>query len=126
MSIVLIIVWILQIIVAITLLQTLYFKFSGSKESKYIFSKLGLEPWGRYLIGTLELAAAIMLVIPNTAAMGAALSIIIILPAIAAHIAKLGIPIMKDRGLLFGLAFMTGLMSLAILIIRFKELPGIH
>ena len=38
------------IVAAAILLQTLYFKFSGAPESVYIFSQLGIEPYGR--IGT--------------------------------------------------------------------------
>ena len=34
--------WLLRGIAAIILLQTLFFKFTGSKESVYIFSTLGL------------------------------------------------------------------------------------
>ena len=36
--------WILRLIVAVILLQTLFFKFSAAKESIYIFSTLGAEP----------------------------------------------------------------------------------
>ena len=56
--------WVLRIIAAVILLQTLFFKFSGAEESVYIFSKLGVEPWGRILSGVIELIAAILLLIP--------------------------------------------------------------
>ena len=36
--------WLCRIIAALILLQTLFFKFSGSEESVYIFSRLGVEP----------------------------------------------------------------------------------
>ena len=39
--------WILQIVVAAILAQTLYFKFTAAEESVYIFTTLGIEPWGR-------------------------------------------------------------------------------
>ena len=39
--------WALQLVVAGILLQTLFFKFTGAAESVYIFSTLGVEPWGR-------------------------------------------------------------------------------
>jgi putative oxidoreductase len=38
----------LRLVAAVILLQTLYFKFTGAPESKYIFSTLGIEPWGRW------------------------------------------------------------------------------
>ena len=58
--------WILQLIAAVILFQTLFFKFSGAKESIYIFSTVGMEPWGRIGSGIVELIASIMLVIPAT------------------------------------------------------------
>src|SRR5439155_23928057 len=39
--------WVLRGIAAVILLQTLFFKFSGAKESVYIFTAVGMEPWGR-------------------------------------------------------------------------------
>ena len=58
--------WILRLIVAVILLQTLFFKFSAAKESIYIFSTLGAEPWGRIASGIFELIASILLFIPST------------------------------------------------------------
>ncbi len=67
--------WILQIIVAVILFQTLFFKFTGAEESKYIFSTLGLEPWGRIGSGAVELIAVILLLIPSTVTVGAVLAL---------------------------------------------------
>ena len=39
--------WLLQVLAAVILLQTLFFKFTGAEESVYIFSTLGMEPVGR-------------------------------------------------------------------------------
>ena len=50
--------WALRLIVAAILLQTLFFKFSAAKESVYIFSTLGMEPWGRIGSGIFELIAS--------------------------------------------------------------------
>ena len=52
--------WILQVIAAVILLQTLFFKFTGAQESVYIFTTLGIEPWGRIGSGVVELLAAIL------------------------------------------------------------------
>jgi hypothetical protein len=42
--------WLLQLTVAIIVLQTLFFKFTGAEESVYIFSAIGrLVPWRRAL-----------------------------------------------------------------------------
>jgi len=54
--------WALRLIAAVILLQTLFFKFSGARESVYIFSTLGLEPWGRIGSGVVELIAGIVIV----------------------------------------------------------------
>lgn len=47
--------WIIRLFPVIIMLQTLYFKFSAAPESVYIFSKIGMEPYGRIGIGILEL-----------------------------------------------------------------------
>jgi hypothetical protein len=46
--------WSLRLVVAGVLLQTLFFKFTGARESIYIFTKLGLEPWGHIGSGSLS------------------------------------------------------------------------
>ena len=40
------------------LAQTLFFKFTAAPESVYIFSTLGVEPWGRIDSGIIELVAS--------------------------------------------------------------------
>ena len=115
--------WLLQIIVAIILLQTLFFKFTGAEESVYIFSTLGLEPWGRYASGVAELIAAILLLVPEYAVFGALLSLGVISGAIVSHLTRLGIEVKGDGGLLFGLAVTVFVCSLFILIIRRDDLP---
>src|SRR5437867_11098632 len=96
--------WVLQIIVALILFQTLFFKFTGAEESKYIFSKLGLEPWGRVGSGVVELIAVILLLYPRTVTLGAILSAGVISGAIFSHLTKLGVVVQNDGGLLFILA----------------------
>ncbi|MCK5956866.1 hypothetical protein KMY69_27950, partial [Klebsiella pneumoniae] len=63
--------WVLRLIAAVIMLQTLYFKFSGAEESKFIFSKLGIEPWGRIGTGVAELIASILILMPRTTVYGA-------------------------------------------------------
>ena len=58
--------WALRGTAAAILLQTLFFKFTGARESVYIFSTLGLEPWGRIGSGVAELIASVLLLIPST------------------------------------------------------------
>ena len=114
--------WTLQALVAGILLQTLFFKFTGAAESVYIFSTLGLEPWGRYASGIAELVAAGLLLVPGTAAAGAVLSIAVISGAIVSHLTVLGIEVMGDGGLLFGLAVVVLIASLGVVWLRRREL----
>ena len=99
-----IISWVLRIIAAVILAQTLFFKFSGAEESKYIFSTLGLEPVGRIGSGIAELFAVILLLMPRTAALGALLGLGVISGALLSHLTILGIEVQGDGGLLFYLA----------------------
>ena len=117
--------WIVRIIVAVVLLQTLFFKFTGATESVYIFTTLGVEPWGRIGSGVVELVAAILLLIPRTAVYGAILALGTISGAIFAHLTKLGIAVsaVDDHGELFALGMVVFIGSLAVLYIRRSEIP---
>jgi putative oxidoreductase len=115
--------WVLQLIVAGILLQTLFFKFTGAEESVYIFTALGAEPWGRIGSGVVELVASILLLVPATIPLGAILSIGVISGAIFSHLAILGIAVKGDGGLLFWLAVTVFVLSLAILAIRRSQIP---
>lgn len=96
--------WALRLATAAILLQTLYFKFSAAPESVYIFTQVGMEPWGRLGSGVAELACALLLLWPGTVAVGAALGLGVISGALGAHLTVLGIEVQGDHGLLFGLA----------------------
>lgn len=117
--------WIAQIAVAAILAQTLFFKFTAAPESVYIFSTLGLEPWGRIGSGAAELAATVLLLIPATAALGALVALGVIVGALAAHLGPLGIEVQGDGGLLFALACAVFLGSALVLWLRRGELPVI-
>lgn len=117
--------WILQILVALILFQTLFFKFTGAEESKYIFSTLGAEPWGRIGSGIIELVAVILLLVPSTVTIGAVLALGTITGAILSHLTRLGIVVKDDGGLLFILALTVFILSTVILFIRRSEIPVI-
>ena len=110
-------IWILRLLAAVILLQTLYFKFSAAPESIYIFSKLGMEPWGRIGTGVLELIAGILLLIPATTVFGALLAIGLMAGAIFFHITKLGISVQNDGGQLFIYALLVFVSSVVLAII---------
>jgi uncharacterized membrane protein YphA (DoxX/SURF4 family) len=113
--------WVLRLAVAAILVQTLYFKFSGAPESVYIFETVGMEPWGRYGSGVGELIAAILILVPSTVWLGAAMALGTISGAIFFHLTKLGIEIMGDGGLLFGLAVVVFVFSALLLLIHREQ-----
>jgi putative oxidoreductase len=117
--------WICRIIVAIILFQTLFFKFTGAEESKYIFTTLmgENEAIGRIGSGIVELIAVILLLIPNTAWLGAILALGTITGAIFSHLTKLGIVVKDDGGTLFILACIVFVLSALTLWIHRKEVP---
>lgn len=117
--------WVLRIIVAVILLQTLFFKFTGAEESVYIFSQLGAEPWGRIGSGVVELIASILLLMPRTVAIGALLSLGTISGAIMSHLTRLGIKLtaVGDHGELFMLAVIVFIGSAAILLMHRRAIP---
>ena len=77
---------VLQIVAAGILLQTLFFKFTGADESIYIFTTLGIEPWGRFGSGVTELVASVLLLYPPTAAVGAAIAMGTMAVAMLSHL----------------------------------------
>ena len=117
--------WILRLAASVILLQTLFFKFTGARESVYIFSTLGAEPWGRIGSGVIELIAAALLLYPRTTAIGAVLAMAVMIGAIGAHVTRLGItlPEVGDRGELFALAVIVFLCSAVVLFLHRNELP---
>lgn len=111
----------LRIIVAIILIQTLRFKFTAHPDSVYIFSKVGIEPYGRIGTGIVELIAGILLLIPKTVWIGATMTLGIIGGAILMHLTKIGIEVNGDGGVLFITAIITFILSAIILWTRRKE-----
>ena len=109
--------WALRLAAAAILLQTLFFKFSGAKESVYIFSTIGMEPWGRYGTGIVELFASVLLLLPATVPYGALLALGTMSGAIFFHLTRLGIALkpVGDNGELFALAVIVFVCSLALL-----------
>ncbi|MBK6540314.1 MAG: DoxX family protein [Flavobacteriales bacterium] len=104
-----------NIIAAVILLQTLFFKFTAAPESVYIFSTLGLEPIGRIGSGVAELIAALLLLWPASAWVGAALALGIMGGAILSHLTVLGIEVQGDGGQLFLLAVLVAVLSAFVL-----------
>ncbi len=110
-----IISWALRLIAAIILLQTLSFKFTAHPESVELFTKLGVEPWGRIGTGVIELITGVLLLIPATAFIGGFLSFGLMSGAILSHLTVIGIESKGDGGQLFMLAIIVLACSLVIM-----------
>lgn len=121
MKLVNIISWLLRITAAVILLQTLYFKFTGQPESVELFTKLGVEPWGRIGTGVIELIASILLLVPATVVIGAFLGVGLMAVAILSHLTVIGIESQGDGGELFMLAIVVLICCLLLLVWHRKE-----
>ena len=125
-STVTVISWACRLAVAVILFQTLFFKFTGAEESKYIFSTVlspELEAYGRIGSGVVELLAVFLILLPRTAWLGALLSLSTITGAIFSHLTKLGIEVKGDGGLLFALAVAVFILSAIVLMLHRREVP---
>lgn len=120
-----IILWIVKIVAAIILLQTLFFKFTAAPESVEIFTRVGIEPYGRIGTGVLELIAAILILIPATAYLGAGLALGLMVGAIGAHLTILGIVVMDDGGQLFIYAVLVAISAAIILWFEREKITAI-
>lgn len=114
---------VLRLLAAVILLQSLYFKFSGHEESVFIFSAVGMEPWGRYFIGILELIAALLLLSPGIYWLGGLLGAGLMAGAIFFHITTLGIEVHGDNGLLFYLSIFVFAASFLSVLDKRKNIP---
>ncbi len=111
-----------RMIAAVILLQTLFFKFTAAPESVFIFTQVGVEPWGRIASGVFELIAALLILWPATQVLGALLAAGIMFGAIASHLLILGVVVQNDGGLLFGLALVVFCCSLFVVYQNRNEL----
>ena len=112
-----VVTWALRLIAAIIMLQTLYFKFTASEESVYIFSTVGMEPWGRIGSGIAELVASILILIPRFTWKGAVLGMGVMAGAIFFHVTRLGIVVKDDGGQLFIYALLVFFSCAGLLVI---------
>jgi len=108
-----------RVVAAVIMMQTLYFKFTASPESVYIFTTIGMEPWGRIGIGIGEVIASLLLFIPALYWLGALIGIGLMSGAVFFHLTILGIEVMGDKGYLFFLALTV--MSLCCLVLFLEK-----
>jgi putative oxidoreductase len=113
---------ILRLVAAFIMLQTLYFKFTGHPESVYIFTQLGIEPWGRIGTGVVELIASVLLLLPGTIVIGGLLATGLMIGAIASHVFVLGFDVRGDGGQLALYAILVLAASLSLLFLHYEQL----
>ena len=115
--------WVLRLAAAGILLQTLFFKFTAAPESVYIFTKVGLEPWGRIGSGVVELIAALLILSPRLTWLGSTIAVGVMAGAILSHLTLLGIEVQGDKGLLFALALVVFVAAAINLFLHRAEIP---
>ncbi|HEY4156070.1 MAG TPA: DoxX family protein [Puia sp.] len=113
------VLWILRLVPAIILLQTLYFKFTGHPQSVKLFTQIGMEPWGRIGSGIVELVAAILILIPRFTGYGAILGLVMMTGALFFHLTKIGVYFDGDP-VLFIYAVIT-FICCAVLIFAYQD-----
>ncbi len=118
-------IWIVKLIAVTILVQTLYFKFTASAESVYIFSTLGIEPYGRIGSGIVELIASLLILISRTTLLGSIIGLGIMTGAIISHLTKLGIEVQNDGGTLFILALTTFLCCAILVYANKSKIPDL-
>jgi len=119
----LIISWIAQIAAIVIMGQSLYFKFTAHPDSVAIFTDINMEPFGRILIGVIELIACLLLIRNSSAQYGALLGFGTMGGAIVGHSTQIGWD--GARGELGMLAVLVLVCCAIILYIRRMDLPFI-
>src|SRR6266581_4106867 len=112
------------LITAGIMIETLFFKFTGATETKYIFQRMGTEPWMRWVQGLWELTASIGLLLPRLRWAGGILTTGAMLAAILSHMTWLGYSIQGDHGLLFSMALVTFSCGVTVMWMYRHHIPG--
>ena len=84
-----IMVWILSLLVAFIFLRFGVAKLVSAPNMVEEFNRVGLGQWFRYFTGSLEVAGAIGLLVPNASRPGALLLMMVMVGAIIAHLTVL-------------------------------------
>ena len=98
--------WVARLVAAAILVMAGMAKLTGNADSVALFTLLGAEPWGRFLLGTVELTTVILLLWPRTAWVGGTLALGLMTGAILTHLLKIGVTYGGDPSL-FLMALLT-------------------
>jgi uncharacterized membrane protein YphA (DoxX/SURF4 family) len=97
---VLVLLWCTQGVLALVFVGAAWAKLVGKPEMVELFTLVGVGQWFRYLTGILELAGAVLILLPKTRRVGAALLATIMLGALTTHLVILHVPVTAP-GILF-------------------------
>jgi uncharacterized membrane protein YphA (DoxX/SURF4 family) len=98
--------WAARLIAAAILAMAGVTKLSGAPDAIALFTLLGVEPWGRLGLGTVELFTAVLLLPPRTARLGGLGGAGLMTGAILTHLLKIGVSYGGDPSL-FIMALVT-------------------
>lgn len=82
--------WVLQVLVAFAFLAAGFSKITGQPPMVEVFNQIGIGQWFRYLTGGIEVAAAVLLLIPRLIPVGALLLVATMAGAILTHLLVIG------------------------------------
>jgi len=85
-----VVLWILQIAAAGMFLMAGFSKLVGNEQMVGMFEAIGVGQWFRYLTGALEVAGAILLLIPRTSGLGALILAGVMAGAVMTHLFIIG------------------------------------
>jgi putative oxidoreductase len=85
-----VVLWVLQIAAAGMFLMVGFLKLSGDPQLVGLFEAIGLGQWFRYLTGALEVASAILLLVPRASGLGALMLAGVMTGAVVTHVFIVG------------------------------------
>ena len=85
-----IVLWVLQVGAAGMFLMVGFLKLSGNPQLVALFEAIGIGQWFRYLTGSLEVAGAILLLIPRTSGLAALMLAGVMACAVVTHVFIVG------------------------------------
>lgn len=96
-----ILLWCVQALLALVFVSSSWAKLTGKPEMVALFTAVGVGQWFQYVTGILELSGAVLIMVPKTKRIGAALLATIMLGALTAHLFILHVPPTTPGALLF-------------------------
>jgi putative oxidoreductase len=101
------VLWVLQVLGAAMFFMSGFMKLSGNDQMVQMFDVIGMGQWFRYLTGLIEVASAILLLIPALAGVGALLLVPTMIGAILTHLFIIGGSPALPIGLLIAMSFVA-------------------